>query len=109
MAVGIATPARAQSDARINAIQSQAQALNAELQRVKRSWPPATPPCGRRSTTISQTSAPKPLPEVYALAGLVGHPSSVADLYSYVSTEQVGRRSFNIGDVAYGYGNPTRS
>ncbi len=57
--------------------------------------------------TISQSGASLPLPEVQALVGIVGKPSPVVDLYSYVGTEQIGRRYFNAGGKSYGYGNPS--
>ena len=56
--------------------------------------------------TLSQSGAPTPLPEVEALAGLVAHPAPTVDLYAYVGTEQVGRRSFTAGGKGYGYGSP---
>ena len=59
--------------------------------------------------TISQSGAPSPLPEVQALVGIVGHPQSDIDLYSYVGTERIGRKFFNAGGKAYGYGNPAYS
>ena len=59
--------------------------------------------------TISPSGAPSPLPEVQALVGIVGHPRSDIDLYSYVGTEQIGRKFFNAGGKAYGYGNPAYS
>ena len=59
--------------------------------------------------TISPSGAPSPLPEVQALVGIVGHPRSDIDLYTYVGTEQIGRKFFNAGGKAYGYGNPAYS
>ena len=59
--------------------------------------------------TISPSGAPSPLPEVQALVGIVGHPRSDIDLFSYVGTERIGRKFFNAGGKAYGYGNPTYS
>ena len=59
--------------------------------------------------TISSIGAPSPLPEVQALVGLVGHPVTDVDLYSYVGTEQIGRKYFNANGKAYGYGNPLYS
>ena len=59
--------------------------------------------------TIGPSGAPDLLPEVQALVGLTGHPIPAIDLYSYVGTEQLGRRSFNIGAGHYGYGNPLYS
>jgi len=56
--------------------------------------------------TISQSGSPIPLPEIQALAGLVGHPSQSVDVYAYVGTEQVRRRSFTEGGKGYGYGSP---
>ncbi len=59
--------------------------------------------------TISPSGAPSPLPEVQALLGLVSHPIPTVDLYSYVGTEQIGKKTFNIAGKAYGYGNPLYS
>ncbi len=56
--------------------------------------------------TIGRSGASVPLPEVQALAGITSKPTPFVDLYSYVGTEQVGRRFFNAGGKAYGYGNP---
>lgn len=56
--------------------------------------------------TLSRSGAPAPLPQIQALAGLVAHPVPAVDLYAYVGTEQVGRRSFSVGDRGYGYGSP---
>ena len=55
---------------------------------------------------VSSTGSPRPLFEYTILAGLVGHPTPLIDLYSYVGTEQISRASFNLGGKAYGYGNP---
>jgi hypothetical protein len=59
--------------------------------------------------TIGANGQPLPLPEVEALLGLVGHPNRDWDLYAYVGTEQVAKRSYNElnGKVltSYGYGN----
>ncbi len=60
-------------------------------------------------STISRTGAPAPLPEVQALAGLSAHPTPTVDLYTYVGTEQIGRKTFNVGATPYGYGNPLYS
>ena len=56
--------------------------------------------------TISASGAPSPLPEVQAMAGLVGHPAKAVDLYTYVGTEQIGSKSFNVDGKAFGFGNP---
>ena len=56
--------------------------------------------------TISRSGAPAPLPEVQALVGLVGHPVPEVDLYSYVGTEQIGKKTFDVGGRPFGYGNP---
>ena len=56
--------------------------------------------------TIGVGGAPKPLPELALLAGLVGHPIPTVDLYGYGGTEQIGRRSFTSGGKGYGYGSP---
>ncbi len=59
--------------------------------------------------TIGPSGAPDLLPEVQALIGLTGHPVPTVDLYSYVGTERVGRKFFNIGTGHFGYGNPLYS
>ncbi len=59
--------------------------------------------------TISRDGAPAPLPEYQALVGLVAHPVPTVDLYSYVGTEQIGRKTFNVAGRPYGYGNPLYS
>ncbi len=56
--------------------------------------------------TLSRSGAPVPLPEIQALAGLEVHPVREVDLYAYVGTEQVGRRSFSEGARGFGYGSP---
>lgn len=56
--------------------------------------------------TVGRDGSPVPLPEVIALAGLVGHPIPSVDLYSYVGTEQIGQRSFTTAGKGYGYGSP---
>ena len=56
--------------------------------------------------TIGRNGAPAPLPAVHALVGVVGHPNPKLDVYGYVGTEQTGRKTFNAGGKAYGYGNP---
>ena len=64
---------------------------------------------GLPDSSIGRSGAPTPLPEVQALIGLVGHPKPSIDLYSYVGTEQIGRKYFSIGTNNYGYGNPLYS
>ena len=60
--------------------------------------------------TFSQSGAPLPLPEVIALAGLIGHPTKTIDLYGYVGTEQITqRKAFNEAGRHYGYGNESYS
>ena len=59
--------------------------------------------------TINRNGSPAPLPEVEALIGVVGHPIPAVDLYSYVGTEQIGRKYFSNGTQNFGYGNPLYS
>jgi hypothetical protein len=63
--------------------------------------------------TIGSHGQPVPLPEWNALAGIVGHPTQMIDLYGYVGTEQLGARYFDTTvkgkTTAYGYGNPLYS
>ena len=58
---------------------------------------------------LSQSGAPVPLPELSALIGVTAHPVPTVDLYGYVGTEQVHRRSFTEAGKGYGYGNPLYS
>ena len=59
--------------------------------------------------TISSNGSPIPLPEVQALIGAIYHPTPRFDLFAYVGTEQIGKRSFNEVNgrtlLSYGYGN----
>ena len=55
-------------------------------------------------STLSQSGSIVPLPELAALIGVVGHPIPTVDLYGYVGTEQVARRSFTQAGKGYGYG-----
>ncbi len=63
--------------------------------------------------TIGSRGQPVPLPEWNALAGIVGHPTPMIDLYGYVGTEQISARYFDNTvkgkTTAYGYGNPLYS
>ena len=63
--------------------------------------------------TIGSHGQPVPLPEWNALAGIVGHPTQMIDLYGYVGTEQISARYFDNTvkgkTTAYGYGNPLYS
>jgi hypothetical protein len=63
--------------------------------------------------TIGSHGQPVPLPEWNALAGIVGHPTQMIDLYGYVGTEQISARYFDTTvkgkTTAYGYGNPLYS
>jgi hypothetical protein len=56
--------------------------------------------------TIARSGAPAPLPEYQLLVGVIGHPDPAVDLYGYVGTEQIGRKFFDSGGKAFGYGNP---
>ena len=60
-------------------------------------------------STLSQSGAPVPIPELSALVGVVGHPVPMVDLYGYVGTEQASRRSFTEAGRGYGYGSPLYS
>jgi hypothetical protein len=55
---------------------------------------------------VGANGAPKPLPEVEALAGIVGHPTPDVDLYTYFGLEEIGRRYFAAAGKGYGYGSP---
>jgi outer membrane murein-binding lipoprotein Lpp len=56
--------------------------------------------------TIGSGGAPRPLPEVEALAGLILHPVPSVDVYGYGGIEAVSSRSFTSGGKGYGYGSP---
>jgi hypothetical protein len=56
--------------------------------------------------TIGRSGKPDPLSEVMGMVGLTGHPIKAVDLYAYGGTEQIGRRYYDYGGKAYGYGNP---
>ena len=60
-------------------------------------------------STLSQSGAPVPVPELTALIGAVSHPIPTVDLYGYVGTEQASRRSFSAAGKGYGYGSPLYS
>ena len=59
--------------------------------------------------TIGSNGAAVPLPEIQALTGLIYHPTPEWDLFAYVGTEQIGKRSYNEVDgkklLSFGYGN----
>ncbi|TPW33924.1 hypothetical protein [Oecophyllibacter saccharovorans] len=56
--------------------------------------------------TFGRHGQPVPLPEASLLVGLWGNPTPALRLYMYGGAEEVlGRRSFNVGTGAYGYGN----
>ena len=63
--------------------------------------------------TIGSQGQPVPLPEWNALAGIVGHPTPMIDLYGYLGTEQISARYFDNTvkgkTTGYGYGNPLYS
>ena len=58
---------------------------------------------------LSQTGTPVAIPEIMGLAGLIAHPVPAVDVYSYVGTEQEGRKSFTEAGKGYGYGSPLYS
>jgi outer membrane murein-binding lipoprotein Lpp len=58
---------------------------------------------------LSQSGAPVPIPELMGLVGLIGHPRSDIDIYSYVGTEQEGKKAFSEAGKGYGYGSPLYS
>ena len=58
---------------------------------------------------IGQDGSPKPIPEVQALLGVIGHPIDSIDLYGYGGTEQERRTSFDAAGKGYGYGSPLYS
>ncbi len=61
---------------------------------------------GLPDATIASNGSVKPIPEVMALVGLIGHPTKVVDTYAYIGTEQESASYFNNGAAHYGYGNP---
>jgi hypothetical protein len=60
--------------------------------------------------TVGSEGQPRPLPEWSAVAGIVGHPDPMIDVYGYIGTEQLSARYFDTdvkGKITgYGYGNP---
>jgi outer membrane murein-binding lipoprotein Lpp len=62
---------------------------------------------------IGADGKPDPLPETEALIGLVGHPSTVVQVYAYGGAEEINHSFFNAdvkGKVTpFGYGNPLYS
>ena len=61
---------------------------------------------GLPDATIAANGSVKPIPEIQALVGLIGHPTPAVDIYGYVGTEQESASYFNSGGKNYGYGNP---
>ncbi|QDH14031.1 hypothetical protein E3E12_07395 [Formicincola oecophyllae] len=56
--------------------------------------------------TFSQNGSPVPLPEGSVMVGVFGHALPRLQYYIYGGAEEVlGRRAFNAGGQAYGYGN----
>lgn len=58
---------------------------------------------------IGRDGGPRPIPEVEALVGVIGHPTPAIDLYLYGGTEQESRTYFNAAGKGYGYGSPLYS
>jgi hypothetical protein len=56
--------------------------------------------------TIKADGSPAPLPEVEALAGVIGHATPDLDLFGYAGVESIGRKFFKSGTTGYGYGSP---
>ncbi len=57
--------------------------------------------------TVGPDGKPVPLPEVQALAGVVGHPAGNIDLYGYVGEEAITHQAaFDVKGKGYGYGSP---
>lgn len=62
-------------------------------------------PAQMSDATFGRDGAPKPLPEVMAMIGLVGHPSKSIDLYGYGGIEHItSSEAFISGGKSYGYG-----
>jgi hypothetical protein len=62
-------------------------------------------PAQMSDATFGRDGAPKPLPEVMAMIGLIGHPSKSVDLYGYGGVEHItGSESFVTAGKGYGYG-----
>jgi hypothetical protein len=55
--------------------------------------------------TIGPNGQPDPIPELQALLGVIGHPTTSMDLYAYLGTEQESRTAFTRAGKGYGYGN----
>ncbi|MBB2166709.1 hypothetical protein HLH26_19705 [Gluconacetobacter sp. 1b LMG 1731] len=57
--------------------------------------------------TTNRFGTPVAMPEAQVMAGLIGHPIKALDIYAYGGMEDIlSGRFFNVGNSAYGYGNP---
>jgi hypothetical protein len=61
---------------------------------------------GLPDAIITASGAPKPIPEVAAYAGVVGHVTPDFDIYAFAGTEQQWRTDYQIGKTGYGLGSP---
>ncbi len=59
--------------------------------------------------TLGSNGQPRPLGEIGASIGLVGHPVKDVDLYAYGGFEQVKRTVFSTPGGTFGYGSPTNN
>jgi len=64
---------------------------------------------GLPDATYKADGSPQPLPEIEAMAGVIGHVTPKLDLFLYGGTEQEERKFGGTGAAAYGYGNPAFS
>jgi hypothetical protein len=58
-----------------------------------------------QDVTVKPTGVLAPIPEIQAMAGLVGHPTEALDLYLYAGIEEAGRTAFTLAGKPFGYGN----
>jgi hypothetical protein len=61
---------------------------------------------GLPDVAVKPSGVLAPIPEIQALVGLVGHPTSSIDLYAYGGVEQAWSEYFTLDKVPFGYGNP---
>jgi hypothetical protein len=61
---------------------------------------------GLPDATVSPFGRLAPLTEVTGFIGLLGHPDPAWDVYAYAGTERVDAKSYSVGGVPFGYGNP---
>ena len=68
---------------------------------------------GLPDAVVGSNGSPAALPELQALVGITAHPDPTIDLFGYLGTEQIEKKSFDADvkgkETAFGYGNPLYS